>query len=316
VRSFANADHRVTHIRFEQNIGLPAITMLAGFKKSSGDIIAYMFDDCEWHQTFLEEMVDAMDKNPSNYIAYSQCELISNDGPIILGEQVDFDRLRSGHNMIANCATVMRRSLFDKIGWFDPRVVLVRSVDWDMLRRASFLSNFLFVQKVLAKEYGVSLPNSLGNTYSVDMRLSVAVAECIRADITLQKVEGVNVLSLPDGLTLTADLEESYFRQLLEFCFVGSRENLLQEITRLPAAISIFGENPLPNSVVRWWLSSTRKHLAGTVALKDDYIRKQHEYIERQHKMIDELQKAKKRSLTSRWKRSIQKRLTGFKSSA
>lgn len=86
IKSFQN-DPRVKHIRFEKNIGLPALTCVSAFLQSAGDFIAWMFDDCEWDVTYLAEMRTLIDANPTTSIAYAQCAAHYHSDVKIIGKQ-------------------------------------------------------------------------------------------------------------------------------------------------------------------------------------------------------------------------------------
>ena len=283
ISSLMKIDRRVIHYRFEENIGLPALTTIKAFRKSQGILIAWMFDDCEWEPTYLEEMVEAMDKSPRAGIAYAQCQAHFSDKTQIIGEPLDIERMKQGHNHIANGATIIRRSVFESIGWYDPRLVLVRNNDWDFLQRACDSIEFLFIEKVLCHEYGVALQDSLGNTYSVDLKLINAIRACSnRQDLAIDRVEQIDILSLPDGVNPTDEMLKSHLRLAIEFAIKGWRTELFNRIALNESFVRVAGPLDNQGALIGWWSSEYTRDMKNKLAEKDNYIAQQADYIARQ----------------------------------
>lgn len=283
ISSFMKIDRRVIHYRFEENIGLPALTTIRAFRESQGTLIAWMFDDCEWEPTYLEIMVNAMEDTPSAGIAYAQCLAHYPDKSRVIGEPLDILRMKQGNNHIANGATIIRRSVFELIGWYDPRLVLVRNNDWDFLQRASNSIEFLFVEKVLCHEYGVALQDSLGNTYSIDINLRNAIKSCPnRLDLSIDRIDQIDILSLPEGINPTDEMLKSHLRLALEFAIKGWRTDILKRIELNKSFIRIAGPFGDIGALIKWWSSEYARDMKNQLAEKDIYISQQAEYIARQ----------------------------------
>ena len=171
IQQYLEKDSRVHHIRFKENVSLPALTSAKAFAHSSGSYIAWQFDDCQWRPNHLSSLVSALSNSDAG-VAYG-CALLrqTEDSSTILGDKFCRSRLLS-ENYIPNVCALIRREVFDTCGWFDPHLILKRICDWDMWVRASRDFNFLFVNDVLAEENGPSLPDSLENSSYLSDKLA------------------------------------------------------------------------------------------------------------------------------------------------
>ena len=289
ILQYCQQDPRVKHIRFEQNVGLPALTTARAFRQSSGEFIAWMFDDCEWEPNYLAEMIEIFDGQKDAGIAYAKCEAHFAHGSELVGEQLDVARLEAGGNHIPNGSTIIRRDVFYAIGWYDPRVALVRNNDWDFLRRAIRSGvKFLYVPKVLTHEYGVALPDSLGNSYDTNFELVDAIASADRRDeLHPDRVECCDIISLPKGVSLTRDLLDTYLRILVEFAIKGGREALLKHIMTSEIFVSLGDRLSSQWNLLKWWGNTTTEYWRKEVISKDAHIQEQIIYIENQHAYIE-----------------------------
>ena len=57
--------------------------------------------------------------------------------------------------------------MFQTLGWLDPSIILKRTCDYDMWLRISRHYQIAYVNKVVATENGLSLPDSLGNSVTL-----------------------------------------------------------------------------------------------------------------------------------------------------
>ena len=60
IARFMKEDARVSCIRHQYNIGLPAISEYEGYMRARGEYIAFIFDDNEWEPRALEETISLM----------------------------------------------------------------------------------------------------------------------------------------------------------------------------------------------------------------------------------------------------------------
>lgn len=285
IQVFAKHDTRVRHVRFDINVGLPALTCVRALLESDGEFIAWMFDDCEWDARYLSEMSAQLDANPHVGIIYAQCVAHFPNDSRIVGDLLDRDRLLAGHNHIPNGATIVRRSVFYDVGWYDPRIVLVRNNDWDFLRRAMLAGvEFLHVPKPLTHEYGVGLSDSLGNSYDTNYDVVSAFVNSDRRDeLQPEKIAGFDVISLPYGVALEGDVLQTYLRILLEFAIRSWRESLFERVANSdifrPLGVSLSTQA----EQIRWWETNTSARYRKELLEKDQYIKKQQDYTDEQH---------------------------------
>lgn len=289
IRSFMNRDSRVSHIRFEKNVGLPAKTCATAFLQSAGEYIAWIFDDSTWDASYLEEMNEQINQNTDTGIFYSKCEVIFPEGYRVLGHDLDPKLMLSGRNHIPNCATIVRRDLYYKLGWYDPRVVMIRLNDWDFLRRAVVSGiKFLHLPKILTQEFGVGLADSLGNSYDVDLELVMAFANADRREeLQPSRIPGFDAISIPEGLELSSELLTAYLRLLMEYAIVARRDSLLEEIpmTTCFSKLELPLQNPLQQ--IRWWAVEATKRYHKELMRRDLFIQKQQAYIDEQQEYIN-----------------------------
>jgi glycosyltransferase A (GT-A) superfamily protein (DUF2064 family) len=89
--------------------------------------------------------------------------------------------MAAGENMIPNVAVMLPRSTVERIGWYDPHILLKRMCDWDLWRRVAQAERVEFVDEVLATEHGVGLTGSLGRSSHNESALVLRYAATDRA---------------------------------------------------------------------------------------------------------------------------------------
>lgn len=171
ISEFAKHDRRVRHIRFEQNVGLPAVTTAHAFLASKGRFIAWQFDDCEWYPHLLETLLAAATEHKKPSIFYGQIDMVMDSGRVVFGEKCDHASL-AYRNSIPNVATLISREVIDSVGWLDPHILLKRICDYDLWLRASKEFDLVFINQPLAAEHGCVMADSLGNSVSLFSDLS------------------------------------------------------------------------------------------------------------------------------------------------
>jgi glycosyltransferase involved in cell wall biosynthesis len=179
IAEFCKRDSRVKHIRFEQNVGLPALTSAKAFLHSTGKFIAWQFDDCTWKSDHLSSLVQVALEQNEPCIVYGQADVKTIDGNMVFGESLTTSKLEL-RNVIPNVSTLIDRRIIDHIGWFDPSVILKRVCDYDFWIRASKNFKFIFINKSIAIEGGEILSDSLGNSVSLFRDLNLRVIKSNR----------------------------------------------------------------------------------------------------------------------------------------
>lgn len=160
---YARQDSRISSIRFDRNVGLPALTTSAGYERATGDFIVATFDDCALLPSHLERLLAAFQERPDSIMAYGQIETHwMSGGSLVLGSAYDALNMRAGNNHIPNACVMLRREAVERFGWYDPHVLLKRFCDWDLWLRIGSAQTPVFVPEILAHEYGTGLADSLG----------------------------------------------------------------------------------------------------------------------------------------------------------
>lgn len=173
IAELAATDSRVKHIRFDKNVGLPAYTTGEAFRQSAGEYIAWQFDDCEWKPYHLSSLLKLANDNPDAAVFYGKVHWNNGSTHVEFGENFNKEKLLTNTNIIPNCSTLIRRKVYETVGWVDPSVLLKRTNDLDLWIRASKEFEFIHLPRVVAVENGVSLSDSLGNSVSLASSLSL-----------------------------------------------------------------------------------------------------------------------------------------------
>lgn len=287
ITSFCSADPRVIHIRFEENVGIPALTTVKALQRSSGEFIAWMFDDCEWYPAYLEKMITALDTHLDIGIAYARCEaIIGNQLSQVFGSAYDAEKLKK-ENYIPNVATVIRKKLFYSLGWHDPRIVALRNNDYDFWCRASAKTNFLFIPEVLTVEHGISLPDSLGNVYVVNTEITQKMLAIDRTEeLHPDRIANCNPFLLPKELSLNKEQQEDYLYLILTFVIKRHKWDLLESLATLPICPDLDDISFSKDSLLAWWIDKDQKNRFDLQKQQTEYIEKQGKHIQKQAEYI------------------------------
>lgn len=164
LQKLCQKDSRVKHIRFDKNIGLPALTLFKAYLQSKGEFIAFNFDDTVLTENNLATLSGKLISDPELGMVYAQSVMHMPDGDITYGQEPDINELTK-FNFIGNSSIMLRRSTIEKIGWYDPHILLKRSCDWDLWLRVFAATKVAFIPEVLSEEYGQDLPDSFRRAY-------------------------------------------------------------------------------------------------------------------------------------------------------
>ncbi len=290
IAAFSARDSRVRAVRFERNVGLPALTTARAFCEAVGSRIAWMFDDCLWEPDCLAALTAALEASPSSAIAYGRCRL-GIDGPLI-GAPLDPARLAAGDNHIPNCTTLIRREVYEAVGWPDPHILLVRFSDWDFWNRAAQAgSKFAFVDRALATERGVGLADSLGNTTALNRDLMQRYSAMERAAaLHPSRWPDWRPLAAPPGLLRTDEERAAYLAIALDHLARTGRIEAFRALAHDPELQPLGGLLEDPAKAFAWWGSRWRAEAADANAraamLQGEVLRRQ-TYIDEQQAFID-----------------------------
>lgn len=176
IERYVKADRRVRTIRLVQNVGLPALTTYYGFRKARGALIAFAFDDCLLYPHHLETLVSRISADGNLGMVYAQAYIADSGGKRLIGSPLQMTEMNRANNHIPHVATLVRRGVFNRVGWFDPHFLLCRFYDWDMWRRIARQFPVAFVPKAVAEEFGTGLGDSFGRTYTLNRELMLKYA--------------------------------------------------------------------------------------------------------------------------------------------
>ena len=177
IAHFMRNDPRVSCIRHEYNIGLPAISEYEGYMKARGDYIAFIFDDNEWERDYVSRTINFMVRKQAK-AAYGRVRSYYGDGSQYaeLGVSNAGCGVSNLHftNHIANGGVILNKEVVETVGLYDPHVVMTRLCDWNLWKRLVKKYEFFETGIAAGIEKGVMRSDSLGNSYKLN---SWAVAE-------------------------------------------------------------------------------------------------------------------------------------------
>ncbi|MBN1353399.1 MAG: glycosyltransferase, partial [Candidatus Omnitrophica bacterium] len=126
INSFS--DRRIRFVKNKKNMG-QMNTMNKGLGLVSGEYIARMDQDDISLPGRLEKEVKVLDANPEIPLVFSDTYIIDSKGKrrkktvldrVKAGEKCDFNGFLRGDFHICQCTTLIRRSIFDKVGLYNP----------------------------------------------------------------------------------------------------------------------------------------------------------------------------------------------------
>jgi len=219
IAEFMHLDGRVSCLRHPRNIGLPAVSEYEAFSKARANFIGFAFDDDFFYPDALDKLLEQSIQYPSQVCygnAVWRAREAGKPGGIIarLGRSLSSFNLKSS-NPIANCTVLLPRHVIDRVGLYDPNVLMARLCDWDLWRR---ISEFYLLQHIdidVAEVTGPEQSDSLGRTYPL---VSSACEEWMRVatrDLRSENFSDIDVFEVPPGLSprtrvAIADLAESH----------------------------------------------------------------------------------------------------------
>ncbi len=154
VQEFARTvgDRNVKYIRHQNNLGLSE-TRNTAIKQAQGEYLALLDHDDLWKKTHLEAALSKLESEAGD-LAYSTVQKFENGTNKLLGlwgpEQQDIENFPASlfsRNYIQPSAVVMRRSIPEKIGSFDPNIKSVQDLDY-WLRVAAAGFKFVYVSGI------------------------------------------------------------------------------------------------------------------------------------------------------------------------
>ena len=238
--NYARLDPRVVYVRHDQNSGLPAVRTDEGILLARAPYVAFIFDDNQWEPQALQRLMEVVEDTGADLVHGQIIMPQQKEDPIIYGSSPVIPGILDVINLIPNGGVLCKRNIFERIGLYDPHLLVRRICDWDLWRRAEKKGLiFRHLPEIIGTEHGVVSPSSLGN--SVRMDFKALLAYILNTDQSAR-----NLSLLPDNILEydVFDLEKivPLVRDMIEF-------NNVVEITYPP----YFVRHPdiVPPSLIR-----------------------------------------------------------------
>lgn len=133
---YAKKDERIKYYRYEENSGLPAKRYNDGMLMSSGEHIAFMFDDDNWFPnglTYLYESITGENKDCGMVYGLTNYMNVKTGVPLQLnfGGEWSWENIDK-NNFLCNNAVIVTREVIDTVGGYDEDSIMRRLCDWDL----------------------------------------------------------------------------------------------------------------------------------------------------------------------------------------
>lgn len=164
IDAYMQIDKRISCIHHPQNIGLLAISEYEAFMKSSGHYIVFAFDDFIFEINAIDELYTAITENDYN-CCYGQANIFYLDEGIekhCVSGTMPFAGNET-NNLIANSSIILKRSVLETIGLYDPHILMARECDMDLWLRISTHYSFTRVEIMVGTEHAITQNDSLGH---------------------------------------------------------------------------------------------------------------------------------------------------------
>lgn len=164
VHDFSQKDKRVIYAKTPFNSGSDTMPKNLGVMKSRGQYIAYLDDDCAFHEYHLEILLKRLERNPEIDVAYCDMQIFNADKPMDPPQPaiaMDFDsQFLMNRNFIDTSEVMHRRDIIFRVGGWDQE--LPKFVDWNLwVRMCKAGAKFMHVP-IVATDYYVH-PNRKSN---------------------------------------------------------------------------------------------------------------------------------------------------------
>jgi len=146
-------DKRVCYVNSTVNLGKSQAAN-SGIRRARGELIAFLDDDDEWMPDHLLVGVNALSEMAEVDGVYMASIVSTIHRGRILSQAVvsnewNPERLTTS-NYVPNLSLIVRRSVFDKTGFFEDLPVLE---DWDFVRRMAIVSHVVHIPLITSKFY-------------------------------------------------------------------------------------------------------------------------------------------------------------------
>jgi glycosyltransferase involved in cell wall biosynthesis len=147
-------DSRVHYI-WQKNTGLPAIARNAGIRSSRGVYIAFLDSDDVWLPQKLQRQVEYLERNTNTVLVGTNAMKYPNGKKMHLKitgvTKLSTRRLIRNTNELINSSVMVRRMVFDEIGFLNEEPALKASEDWEYWLRVSLKYSIVVLPDILLK---------------------------------------------------------------------------------------------------------------------------------------------------------------------
>jgi len=204
-------DPRITIIRHEINCGLHAVRINEGLLLAKGKYIAYMFEDDEWAEDALENLLGTLNESKEPGLVYGAVDWII-DRPDGTREEKtlgawDYNySILKNSNQIPNCGVLHPKSLLSEFGLYDPHILARRLCDYDLWLRMGQKVPFYRCDRIVGRVYS-GTKHSLTSIAPHDLVITMRQFSVNRND----RLKPENILDYEvDTIPWVADSDERY----------------------------------------------------------------------------------------------------------
>lgn len=261
----AARDPRVKLIRNPRNVNSVAISL--GRCMQAADParrwVSWMFDDCILRPGALSRLARAVAAGGEVKMVFGVTEVLAPDGapPLRVGAAPPEEIRRGVANssiLVPNGGILIDRAVFERVGWYDPSIVLRRSCDWDLFRRIIGAGvPFATLPDVLMEEHGALQSDSLRNAFTTSfdlMQRYCAARDAAGLSLDLANCLAMPVDWIPPGFWTSDEVALMQYMFVEYFLSVGDVPRAFHWARRLEEALprpSLMRENLLRCATVR-----------------------------------------------------------------
>ena len=155
VSQLADRNPRIRLIQLEANSNLPAIPRNVGIENSSGEFLAFLDHDDVWKRRKLERQLQVFRNKPSVGLVHSHLLARVQGRPLKgylhvpnLSEVEEGDGTIKKRNPIMTSSVVVRRSVIEQVGLFDPDPQLRTVEDYHLWLRVRQVSKVAYLPEI------------------------------------------------------------------------------------------------------------------------------------------------------------------------
>ena len=180
----AAGDSRIKVFRNPRNVNSVAISLGRCMSQSNParPWVSWMFDDCVLRPGALSLLVEAAGEEKVDMLYGVTDVVLPNGGVLRVGDkspELVREEISRSSVLVPNGGILIHREVFNRIGWYDPSIILRRSCDWDLFRRIIIAGvSFATIPDTLMEEHGALQSDSLRNAFTTTFEL---MAKFVRA---------------------------------------------------------------------------------------------------------------------------------------